>query len=494
MLSADFYQTAPVIALCASLFAVPLIALSRRHPNMREFWTFAAAVLKFSMVVLLADRVLSGHVVDVTLIRVLPELAIRFRVDAFGIVFALVSSFLWIVAAMYTIGYMRGLAEHDQTRFFICFALALCAALGVAFSANLLTLYLFYEMLSLSTYPLVAHHQDRESRSGARKYLTFLLGGSVGLILPAMIILFTLAGDLTFAENIREGIIPAGTGHTLVACLFFAFLFGFAKNGVMPMHAWLPGAMVAPTPVSALLHAVAVVKVGVFCTTRVMLYVFGIDLMEALNLGILTAYIVSFTIVTASIIAMTKDNLKARLAYSTISQLSYIILGAALLTPAAVQGGIIHIVNHAFAKITLFFCAGAIYVGARKKNISEMKGLGRAMPITFGAFALASLSMIGAPPAGGFITKWYLLAGTLEAGQAVFILVLAASTILNIVYFAPVTFYAFFSRAPDGNTVGTGIREAPAIMVIPILAAALLSLMVGIFPQVMMQFVRMVIS
>ncbi len=494
MFSAAFYQTAPVIALCASLFAVPLIALSRRHPNLREFWTLAAATLKFSMVLLLAGRVLNGHVVEVTLIQVLPELAIRFRVDAFGIVFALVSSFLWIVAAVYTIGYMRGLAEHAQTRFFICFALALCAALGVAFSANLLTLYLFYEMLSLSTYPLVAHHQDRESRGGARKYLTFLLGGSVGLILPAMIILFTLAGDLTFAADIRQGIIPPGSGDTLVTFLFFACLFGFAKNGVMPMHAWLPGAMVAPTPVSALLHAVAVVKVGVFCTTRVMLYVFGIDLMDALNLGILTAYIVSFTIVTASIIAMTKDNLKARLAYSTISQLSYIILGVALLSPAAVQGGIIHIVNHAFAKITLFFCAGAIYVGARKKNISEMKGLGRAMPLTFGAFALASLSMIGAPPAGGFITKWYLLAGTLEAGQAVFILVLAASTILNIVYFAPVTVYAFFGRAPKGKTVDTGIREAPPIMVIPIMAAALLSLMVGIFPQVMMQFVRMVIS
>jgi multicomponent Na+:H+ antiporter subunit D len=251
--------------------------------------------------------------------------------------------------------------------------------------------------------------------------------------------------------------------------------------------------MVAPTPVSALLHAVAVVKVGVFCTTRVMLYVFGIDLMDELNLGIVTAYIVSFTIVMASIIALTKDNLKARLAYSTVSQLSYIILGVALLTPAAIQGGIIHIVNHAFAKITLFFCAGAIYVATHKKNISEMGGLGRVMPFTFGAFAIASLSMIGAPPVGGFITKWYLLVGTLDAGQLAIVLVLLASTMLNVGYFAPITYKAFFGKPPAGVTYEPGIKEAPLIMVVPIVVAATISVVIGIYPDFMMQFVKMVI-
>jgi len=278
-----------------------------------------------------------------------------------------------------------------------------------------------------------------------------------------------------------------------VIILFFAFLFGFAKNGIMPMHAWLPGAMVAPTPVSALLHAVAVVKVGVFCTTRVMLYVFGIDLMAELNLGIVTAYIVSFTIVMASIIALTKDNLKARLAYSTVSQLSYIILGVALLAPSAIQGGIIHIVNHAFAKITLFFCAGAIYVATHKKNISEMGGLGRVMPFTFGAFAVASLSMIGAPPVGGFITKWYILVGSLDAGQMAIILVLIVSTMLNVGYFAPITYKAFFGKPPAGVSYEPGIKEAPLIMVVPIMVAATISVLIGIFPGFMMQFVQMVI-
>jgi multicomponent Na+:H+ antiporter subunit D len=248
--------------------------------------------------------------------------------------------------------------------------------------------------------------------------------------------------------------------------------------------------MVAPTPVSALLHAVAVVKVGVFSTTRVMLYVFGVDTMSALNLGIPTAYFVSFTILMASIITLSKDNLKARLAYSTVSQLSYIILGVALLTPTAIEGGLIHITNHAFSKITLFFCAGAIYVAAHKKNISEMGGLGRTMPFTFAAFGIASLSMIGAPPVAGFVTKWKLLVGTMEMESYYvgILLVLLASTLLNAAYFAPVTYKAFFGKRPEGEKY-EGIKEAPLAMVIPIMIAAIISVLIGIFPGFMMKFV-----
>ena len=273
--------------------------------------------------------------------------------------------------------------------------------------------------------------------------------------------------------------------------LYIFCIFGFAKNGIMPFHHWLPGAMVAPTPVSALLHAVAVVKVGVFCTTRVMLYVFGVDTMAALNLGIPTAYFVGFTIIAASIIALSKDNLKARLAYSTVSQLSYIILGVALLTIPGIQGGLIHIVNHGFAKITLFFCAGAIYVAAHKKNISEMEGLGKVMPFTFGAFAIASLSMIGAPPVAGFVTKWNLLVGSLEAHQIGILLILLASTLLNAAYFVPVTYRAFFCRPPGGKPY-TGIKEAPLSMLIPIIIACTISVIIGIWPNFMMQFVKAV--
>ena len=304
-----------------------------------------------------------------------------------SMIFALVASSLWTIAVFYSMGYMRGLQEHAQTRFNACFALAIFGAIGVAFSDNLFTMYLFYEIVSVCTYPLVAHHQDQEGYDGGRKYLVYLTATAKTFLLPAMILIYVLTGTLDFSSEISTGIFPPEVSRPLVIMLYIFCIFGFAKNGIMPFHHWLPGAMVAPTPVSALLHAVAVVKVGVFCTTRVMLYVFGVDTMAALNLGIPTAYFVGFTIIAASVIALSKDNLKARLAYSTVSQLSYIIMGVALLTVPGIQGGLIHIVNHGFAKITLFFCAGAIYVAAHKKNISEMEGLGKAMPFTFGAFA-----------------------------------------------------------------------------------------------------------
>ena len=232
----------------------------------------------------------------------------------------------------------------------------------------------------------------------------------------------------------------------------------------------------------------AVVKVGVFATTRVMLYVFGVDTMSALNLGIPTAYFVSFTILAASLIALSKDNLKARLAYSTVSQLSYVILGVALLTPAGIQGGIVHIVNHAFSKITLFFCAGAIYVATHKKNISEMSGLGRVMPLTFAAFAVASLSMIGVPPVGGFVSKWYLLVGAVSAHQVRILVVLLASTLLNAAYFAPVVYQAFFGKPSEGDS-HAGLKEAPIAVLVPLMICAVLSVVVGLYPDFFMGFI-----
>ncbi|OGQ94137.1 MAG: cation:proton antiporter [Deltaproteobacteria bacterium RIFOXYD12_FULL_57_12] len=487
-----------VYALLAPLIGSILVMFSGKRPNLRETWSVIAAVIMFSFVFSLVPDVLGAHAagnkIVYTLFTIVDGVSVRLRADAFSMIFALVASFLWILAAFYSMGYMRGLKEHAQTRFNACFALALFGAVGAAFADNLFTLYLFYEIVSVSTYPLVAHHQDEEGYEGAKKYIVYLTTTAKGLVLPAMILIYVLTGTLDFADNIHTGIIPASVNPTLVAILYFCCLFGFAKNGVMPFHNWLPGAMVAPTPVSALLHAVAVVKVGVFSTTRVMLYVFGTDTMSALGLGIPTAYIVSFTILTASIIALSKDNLKARLAYSTVSQLSYIILGVALLTTSGIQGGIIHIANHAFSKITLFFCAGAIYVATHKKNISEMSGLGRAMPFTFAAFAIASLSMIGAPPVAGFVTKWKLLVGTMEMPSPHYmgiLLVLLCSTLLNVAYFAPVTYKAFFGKPPE-NEPYQGIKEAPLSMVIPLMIAAIISVIIGIYPNFMMNFVKAV--
>lgn len=481
----------PLLAITAALVGSILVMLCKKKPNLREFCSFVAAVTMFSIVASMIPTIMAGKKIVYPLFKILPGLSVTFRVDAFSMVFAMVASFLWILAVFYSAGYMRGLKEHAQTRFNACFALALFGAIGVAFSDNLFTMYLFYEIVSICTYPLVAHHQDAESYAGARKYIVYLTTTAKGLVLPAMILIYVLTGSLDFADNIRTGIFPAGVNATLVTVLYIFCLLGFAKNGVMPVHNWLPSAMVAPTPVSALLHAVAVVKVGVFSTTRVMLYVFGTDLMGALNLGIPTAYFVSFTILVASIIALSKNNLKARLAYSTVSQLSYIILGAALLTDKAVQGGLIHIANHAFSKITLFFCAGAIYVASHKKEIPELSGLGRTMPFTFAAFAIASLSMIGAPPVAGFVTKWYLLVGAMDASQIGIVIVLLASTLLNVAYFAPVSYKAFFGKRPEGEKF-EGIKEAPMAMVIPIMIAAIISVVIGIYPDFIMNFVKAV--
>jgi multicomponent Na+:H+ antiporter subunit D len=478
-----------LIAVLAPLIGAGLVMANGKRPNLRETISFLAAATLFVTVVSMVPAVLDGKRFHYTLFQLLPGLSISLRADALSMVFAVSASFLWMITVIYSAGYMRGLEEHAQTRFNTCFALALFGAIGCAFSDNLLTLYLFYEIVSLCTYPLVAHHQDEESYEGGKKYIAYLTATAKGLIFPAMVLIYVLSGTLDFANNIRTGIIPPNVHHGLITALYACCILGFAKNGVMPFHSWLPSAMVAPTPVSALLHAVAVVKVGVFSTVRVMLYVFGVDLMHALNLGLPTAYFVSFTIIAGSIIALSKDNLKARLAYSTVSQLSYIILGVALLTPAGIEGGLIHIANHAFSKITLFFCAGAIYVVTHKKNISEMSGLGRAMPLTFGAFALASLSMIGAPPVAGFVTKWYLVNGAWDAGSIGIMIVLLISTLLNAAYFAPVIYQGFFGKQSAAD-LKHNYAEAHPAMVIPLSITAIISVLIGLYPAFFMRFVQ----
>lgn len=480
----------PLLAIAVSAAAVVPIVLSRHRPNLREAWTFAAALAKLLIVASMVPVILDGKVVEYTLAEVLPGLGIQLKVDALGLLFALVASSLWIATSAFSIGYMRALKEHSQTRYFSFFAIALSATIGVAFSANLLTLYLFYEILSLSTYPLVTHHQDAEARASGRKYLTFILGTSIGLVLPAMLFCYHLTGTLTFSD---AGFLSGSASKATLTVLLFMFVFGFSKAAVMPLHAWLPAAMVAPTPVSALLHAVAVVKVGVFSIIRVITGVFGIDLLRSVNLGSALCVVAAITILTASLIALTQDGLKRRLAFSTIGQLSYIILGAALLSPKGMVGGIVHIAMHAFGKITLFFCAGAIFVATGKKNISEMAGLGKRMPITMFAFFIGSLSVIGLPPTGGFISKWYLALGTLEADQITMLVVLLASSLLNAAYFLPIVYRAFFG-ASDVSGSESRMREAPLWCVVPLVVTAVVSVLLFFYPQPFFRLARMAVE
>ena len=481
----------PVLAVSVSLFCTFLIIGSSKKPNLREGWTFLAGIIKFGIVASMIPVILRKQEIVYNLVDVLPGVGIAFRVDALGLLFALVSSSLWIVTSAYSIGYMRGLKEHSQTRYFCFFAVALSATIGVAFSANLLTLYLFYEMLSFATYPLVTHHQDSEARSSGRKYLLYIVGTSIGLVLPAMLIAYNMTGTLEFG---KQGFLAgAGASKSLIAILLVMLTFGFAKAAIMPLHSWLPAAMVAPTPVSALLHAVAVVKVGVFSVVRVLTGVFGTDLLLSFNLGTVITFVAAITILVGSFVALSQDGLKRLLAFSTIAQLSYIVLGVGLLSPKGMTGGMVHIAMHAFGKITLFFCAGAIFVATGKKNISEMVGIGRRMPVTMTAFFIASLSIIGMPPCGGFISKWYLVLGSLEAHQIPILVVLLSSSLLNAAYFMPFVYRAFFCPPQEAMFKNT-VQEAPAFCVVPLVITALISIILLFYPEPFLTLASMMVQ
>jgi multicomponent Na+:H+ antiporter subunit D len=467
----------PVVALgCPALGSI-LILLFGRRPNIREGVTLLASLLQFLIVFSMVPRVMSGETIQAYLFPILPGIHFGFRVDAFGLMFAITASFLWILVSIYSIGYMRALKEHAQTRYYFCFALAILGAVGVALSGNLVTMYIFYEILTVSTYPLVAHEQSSEALFAGRKYLAYLLTSGV-FLLAAIVFTYSMAETTDFSP---KGILSlASSSRSTLIFLFTFFILGFMKAAYFPFHSWLPTAMVAPTPVSALLHAVAVVKAGVFGIVRIVCYIFGIDLMRDLGLGGMLASFAALTMIGASLFAIAQDNLKKRLAYSTISQLSYIIFGVALLSPMGITGAMIHIPFHGFMKITLFLCAGSILVASGKKNISEMAGIGRRMPITMFAFVVGSFGMCGLPPVSGFVSKWFLGMGTLETGNFLFLLVLLLSSFLDVVYFFPILYIAFFGT-PSGTESRLQARplieEAPLSMVIPLSITALLSVL-----------------
>jgi multicomponent Na+:H+ antiporter subunit D len=462
-------ETAILTALVLPLVAVGLTCLFGRRPNIREAATLLAGGALFAVVISLVPEVLAGERPTVSLFEPIRGLALAFRLEPLGLLFALVASGLWVVTSCYSIGYMRAHNEGHQTRYYAWFAVAILGALGVALAANLLTLFFFYEVLTLSTYPLVAHHGDDEARRGGRMYLGILLSTSIGMLLLAIVWTWQIAGTLDFTAG---GILAGKADSTSLVLLLALYAFGTGKAALMPFHRWLPAAMVAPTPVSALLHAVAVVKAGVFTVLKVAVYIFGIDLLHETRISVWLMYVAGATVLIASLIALRKDNLKARLAYSTVSQLSYIVLGAALATPWSVIGGGMHIAMHAFGKITLFLCAGAIYVAAHKTEVSDLRGIGRVMPVTTFAFLIGSLSVIGLPPTGGTWSKWLLALGAADAHQLVFVAVLMISSLLNIAYLMPVVVRGYFSAAGSGGE-RPAVREAPLFCVVPLCLTAL---------------------
>ncbi len=477
-----------VYAILAPLLGAGVIALLGKWPNLRETATLATSAVLIVLVWSLWPTIQAGYTPGVMLAEPLPRLALALKVEPLGQLFAMLASGLWIVTSVYSIGYMRSHHEQNQTRFYCYFAIAIACTLGVAFAANMFTLFIFYEALTLSTFPLVTHAGTPEAKRAGRTYLGLLLGTSIGFLMLAMIITWFVAGTLDFTSG---GILRDTLSPPLLGALFALYVFGIGKAALMPFHRWLPAAMVAPTPVSALLHAVAVVKAGVFTILKVSIYLFGIDLLSESGISEWLMYVAAITIVLASLVAMNKDNLKARLAYSTISQLSYIVLGAMLATRASIIGAGMHIVMHALGKITLFFCAGAILVTTHKTEISQMRGLGRTMPITMAAFFIASLSIIGLPPTGGLWSKWYLALGTLEAHQFALLAVLMLSSLLNVVYLLIIPIRGFFAPAVEGEA---GIREAPLPALLALVTTSMGCVAMFVYPEPIYRLMTAVIG
>ncbi|MFC4438106.1 MULTISPECIES: proton-conducting transporter transmembrane domain-containing protein [Natrialbaceae] len=458
----------PLAAVLVSAVAMVLIIASYRYPNVREGWSVLAALTKFGIVASMLPGVMDGTVYYWSLneslgVELLAGIDFVLRADPLGMLFAMLASFLWIFTSFYAAGYMRGLDEHAQTRFFASFAASLSTAIGIAFAGNLVTIFIFYELLSLVTYPLVAHNEDDEARIAGRKYLTYTFFGGGVFLLAGTVLVYWLtqqAGDPTVAfesggiEILAEA---AQADPAFAQAAFYLLIAGFGvKAAVMPLHSWLADAMVAPTPVSGLLHAVAVVKSGAFGVARVILEVYGPGLIRDLplsvpgigevGLNVPVAILAAFTLTAASIIAMRKDHLKRRLAFSTTAQLSYIVLGLSMLHPYAILGALFHIPAHAFGKLTLFFCAGAVHVETHTDYVSEMAGIGKRMPLTMSAFAIGAAGMAGMPLIAGFVSKFYMLigAGSVGGGYWIFASALILSGILNIAYLWPVVYTAFF--------------------------------------------------
>lgn len=486
---------ADYLILC--LLALPLLAsflaLVMKPKNLRDAALVLVALTLLGVVakiVLHYDQLKYDLVF--TVIPLMSGVAVEFTVEPLGLIFALILGTLWGVTMLYTIGYMRHNKQEHQSRFYCFFSLSIFAALGIALASNLLTLFVFYELLTLSTYPLVTHAGNEEAKEGGRSYLFILMGTSVLFLLPAIIITYHLTGTLAFTSG---GILHDRLTPVMTVLLLALYIFGIGKAAIMPFHRWLPAAMVAPTPVSALLHAVAVVKAGVFCVLKILIYIFGVDyLHDLVALKPISLrwfmYLAGFTVIAASVIAMRQDVFKRRLAYSTVSQLSYILLAASLFTPKGMMAAMLHMVVHAFGKITLFFTAGAIYTASKKRRVSEFAGIGKKMPLTMAFFSIAALSMVAIPPVAGFLSKWYIMESAFDEKAFFVVIVLCVSTLLNAAYFLPIAYQAYLGKpAKTGKKHG----EAPVMMLIAMGITASICVLLFFAPSLVLDIINMMI-
>ena len=468
-------------SILSPLVGALLIFIFNRQKRLIEFIFVGSALVLLFITVFIVNLGPEVFHKNVVLLNIIGSIPLAFNIEPLGVLYACVASGLWLVTTIYAIGYMNANQEKHLARFYICFCIAMSAVMGIAYASNLLTLFIFYEMLTLSTYPLVAHKETETARSGARVYIGILLTTSIGFFLAAILWTWQATGTLDFVSG---GILSEQLTNNQLMILFALYAFGIGKAALMPFHRWLPAAMVAPTPVSALLHAVAVVKAGVFCVLKIVVYVFGLDLLETSDASMPIIWVAAATMLLASFVAILQDNLKLRLAYSTVSQLAYIVLGAAIATSASVVGASLHLATHAVGKITLFFCAGAIYTACKKTLVSELNGMGRVMPFTFTAYTIAAISIIGLPPMAGSLSKWFLVEGAVDAGMIFIAVAYLISTLLNIIYLLPIATNAFLKSA-DGEST---LNEAPIAVVLPLCVTASLCLILFFMMPAMYDF------
>jgi multicomponent Na+:H+ antiporter subunit D len=465
------------ILLTSLIPGLVIFFLAETSVRLRTAINLAGALLKLLLLLWVMYRVGQGDIYELRW-PFLPGIDLVLRADYLAVFFGTLSAVLWLLTTLYAVGYLEG--SPHRSRFFGFFSLCVFSTTGIALAGNLPTFFVFYELLTLTTYPLVVHRGTAEAFRAGRVYLVYTLGGGVVLLL-GVVWLTVLAGPADFAHP--AGLEAVYAQQPITLALMFALLVAGlgVKAALFPLHGWLPVAMVAPAPVSALLHAVAVVKAGAFGVVRVVYDVFGVDLLDRLELGLPLALWAAVTILYGSLMALRQDDLKRRLAYSTVSQVSYIVLGVALLGPLATAGGLVHLVHQGLMKITLFLCAGNFSEVLSVKKVSQMAGIGQRMPWSMAAFSLAALGMVGLPPLVGFYSKWYLGLGALESSYPAFVLVLLASSLLNAAYFLPILYTAWFvaPRADVPRPSQSG-GETSWMLLLPPLATSLLVLGMGL--------------
>ena len=466
----DIHSVRPLVAILLAFGTIALVVLFRHRRRIRNALTVGSAMLTFGVVASLVQPVRQGQTPTINLGTLVGTIDLSFQADPLGLIFALTVSGLWVVTAVYNVGFADGDGLTHRTRYLAALWLSIGSGLGVAFASNLLVLVLFYELTTIGTYPLVAHYGTDRARNVAIEYVWYVIGGGT-LVVVGVVIVYVLAGTVTFAPGGIPELTRATTDSSIAAYVaVLSLLAGFAvKGAVMPFHAWLPKAMIAPTTVSGVLHAVVVVKSGVFGIARTVLEVFGPEQTSAMGVAVPLAAVAGVTIIAGSLLALKQDDLKRRLAYSTIAHLSYVVFGVALLTPAAVAGGLVHIGAHGITKLALFFCVGVLAIETGHKKVSQIAGVGRQYPVTMGVFALGACSLAGLPLFAGFISKWYLFVGSADVHWAV-PLVFVLSGALNVAYFWPIVYAAFFETPEtadpkpliDGPLGGYAERDADA--------------------------------